>query len=57
MPDSVYQQATKAFSEAELVNLTLAIVAINGWNRFSIGLRSEVGGYQPGMVAKMVQNL
>jgi alkylhydroperoxidase family enzyme len=35
------------FSEKELVDLSLAIVAINGWNRLSIGFRSEVGSYQP----------
>jgi hypothetical protein len=29
----------------EVVALTLAIVAINGWNRFAVGLRSPVGGY------------
>ncbi len=38
-PDAIYQQALKEFSEAELVNLTLAIVAINGWNRFAISFR------------------
>jgi hypothetical protein len=25
--------------------VTLAIVAINGWNRFAVGLRSPVGSY------------
>jgi AhpD family alkylhydroperoxidase len=39
VPDDVFQQAREQFSEAELVNLTLAIVAINGWNRFSIAFR------------------
>jgi AhpD family alkylhydroperoxidase len=34
------------FSAEELVNLTLAIVVINGWNRLSIGFRSVPGGYQ-----------
>jgi hypothetical protein len=29
------------------VALTLAIVAINGWNRFAVGLRSPVGSYVP----------
>jgi AhpD family alkylhydroperoxidase len=40
VPDDVYQDAKKHFDEAELVNLTLAVVAINGWNRFSIGFRA-----------------
>jgi alkylhydroperoxidase family enzyme len=46
-PDDVYAQARKEFSEQELADLTLAIVAINGWNRISIGFRTEVGTYQP----------
>src|SRR6476620_8074635 len=39
VPDDVFAEVRKHFSEAELVNLTLAVVAINGWNRFSIGFR------------------
>jgi AhpD family alkylhydroperoxidase len=46
-PDDVYAQARAEFSEQELADLTLAIVAINGWNRISIGFRTEVGAYQP----------
>jgi hypothetical protein len=37
------------------VDLSVAIVAINGWNRLAIGFRSEVGGYRPGMAADMVK--
>ena len=39
VPDEVYEEAHRAFSERELVELTLIIVAINSWNRFSIGFR------------------
>jgi AhpD family alkylhydroperoxidase len=39
VPDGVFEEARKHFDESELVNLTLAIVAINGWNRFSISFR------------------
>ena len=39
VPDDVFQQARAQFSEDELVKLTLAVVTINGWNRFSIGFR------------------
>lgn len=46
-PDEVYEEARKHFSDAELVDLTLAIVAINGWNRFAIGFRAEAGTYEP----------
>jgi AhpD family alkylhydroperoxidase len=45
--DALYEQARQHFSEAELMNLTLAIIAINGWNRLAISFRAEVGTYQP----------
>jgi len=44
-PDDVFEEVSAQFSEDEIVALTLAIVAINGWNRFAIGLRSPVGHY------------
>jgi hypothetical protein len=37
------------FSEEELVNLTIAVIATNGWNRLNIAFRPEVGDYRPGM--------
>jgi AhpD family alkylhydroperoxidase len=40
VPDEVFVEARKHFDESELVNLTLAVVAINGWNRFSISFRA-----------------
>ena len=46
VPDEVFDAAREHFSEEELVDLSLAIVAINGWNRLSIGFRKEVGTYQ-----------
>ena len=54
-PDDVYQAARAQFSEQELVDLTLAIVAINGWNRIAIGFRIEVGGYQPAKHARLAK--
>jgi AhpD family alkylhydroperoxidase len=45
--DAVYQQARAVFSEAELAVLTLAVVEINGWNRFAIAFQSVPGSYQP----------
>ncbi len=48
VPDAVFHAAREHFSEEELVNLSLAIVAINGWNRLAISFRSEVGWYRPG---------
>ena len=47
VPDEVYKEARAEFSEEELVNLTLAVVAINGWNRLSIAFRVTPGSYQP----------
>ncbi len=45
-PDDVYAQLAAEFSPEEIVALTLAVVAINGWNRFAVGLRSPVGSYR-----------
>ncbi len=47
VPDAEYEAARGEFSEQELVDLTLAIVAINGWNRIAVGFRSVPGTYQP----------
>jgi AhpD family alkylhydroperoxidase len=46
-PDEVYAEVRKAFGEEELVNLSLAIISINGWNRLAIGFRKIPGEYQP----------
>jgi AhpD family alkylhydroperoxidase len=48
VPDSIYEAARIQFSETELVNLTLALVAINGANRLNIAFRTVAGSYQPG---------
>jgi AhpD family alkylhydroperoxidase len=45
--DALYQEARQHFSEKELVDLTLALVAINGWNRLGISFRTVPGTYQP----------
>ena len=45
--DEEYEAARAQFSEEEMVKLTMAIIAINGWNRLAIAFRSEVGKYQP----------
>jgi AhpD family alkylhydroperoxidase len=47
VPDAVYQEARSHFSEKELSDLTLALAAINAWNRLSIAARIVPGGYQP----------
>lgn len=47
VPDDVHAQATQQFNPQELLDLTLAITAINSWNRLAISSRTEVGSYQP----------
>ncbi len=47
VPDEVYEEAKKHFNEKELADLTLAVVAINGWNRLAIAARTTPGTYQP----------
>src|SRR5574339_955409 len=46
--DELYARTREHFNEAELVGLTFAVIAINGWNRLAIPFRAEVGSYQPG---------
>jgi AhpD family alkylhydroperoxidase len=41
-PDEVYAAVEAEFSPEEIAALTFAIVAINGWNRLAVGLRSDV---------------
>jgi AhpD family alkylhydroperoxidase len=46
VPDEVFEHARSHFSDQELVNLTMAIVAINAWNRLAIPFRAVPGLYQ-----------
>jgi alkylhydroperoxidase family enzyme len=47
VPDKVFEIARKEFSDKELVDLTMAVIAINGWNRLAISFRAVAGSYQP----------
>ena len=47
VPDEVYDDVRQHFSEKELADLTLAVAAINAWNRLAISARAEPGKYQP----------
>jgi AhpD family alkylhydroperoxidase len=49
VPDEVFARAREQFSEEELVNLTIAVISTNGFNRLNIAFRPEVGDYRPGM--------
>ena len=46
VPDSLYDSVRKYFDEKGIVALTMAIVAINGWNRLAIGFRTVSGTYK-----------
>ncbi len=47
VPDSVYEEVRPHFTDKELADLTLAVAAINAWNRLNIAARMEPGTYQP----------
>ena len=40
-PDEVYEQARAAFSEDELLTLSIGVAMINAWNRLAIGFRQQ----------------
>jgi len=47
VPDDVYDEVRRHFSEREIVDLTMAVIAINVWNRLAVSLRAlEPGSYQ-----------
>jgi len=52
VPDATYDVTRKEFSEAELTQLTLAIVAINGWNRFNVAFHTPAGSYKSAIAGK-----
>lgn len=56
VPDEVYEQARAQFSDGDLANLTLAIAAINSWNRLNIAFRTVAGSYQPATTATLAAN-
>ena len=39
--EAVFEEVRAHFTEAEMVDLTLAVVAINGWNRIAIGFNLQ----------------
>jgi len=46
VPDEVHGAVRPHFSDRELIELTMAIITINGWNRLAISFRQEAGTYQ-----------
>ncbi len=51
VPDEIYEEVREHFSDEELIDLTLAVVAINSYNRINIAFRTPAGYYQPGQFA------
>lgn len=47
VPDELYEEMRNHFSEEELITLTMAIIAINGWNRLAIAFKTVPGSYNP----------
>jgi len=47
VPDSVFEHVRESFTDKELADLTLAITAINSWNRLNIAARTVPGTYKP----------
>jgi AhpD family alkylhydroperoxidase len=52
VPDEVFEEVRSHFSEQELIDLTMAVITINGWNRINIAFRTAPGDYQPGRFTK-----
>ncbi len=55
VPDEVYTVAREQFSETELVDLTMSVIAINSYNRINIAFCTPAGGYQPGQHAALTK--
>ena len=56
VPDAVYEHVKNFFNEKELADLTLAVTAINSWNRLSIAARTVPGTYEPPAQGKVAHN-
>ncbi len=51
VPDEVYEEARSQFSEEEIIDLTMAVISINTYNRLNIAFKTRAGDYQPGQWA------
>ena len=51
VPDELFEEVRKEFTDEELIDLTLAVATINSWNRLNIAFRTTPGTYQPGQWA------
>lgn len=48
VPDDVYNAATAQFNDQEMIDITMAIITINSYNRINIAFRTPAGAYQSG---------
>ena len=46
VPDEVYEEVRNQFTEEETIDLTLAVITINSYNRINVAFRPKVGTYQ-----------
>jgi AhpD family alkylhydroperoxidase len=53
--DEVYQEARKQFSDEELVDLTMSVIAINSFNRINIAFSIPGGSYKVGEHAALIR--
>ena len=47
VPDEIFEQVRRQFTDDEIADLTLIVATINAWNRIAISLRAVPGSYQP----------
>jgi AhpD family alkylhydroperoxidase len=52
VPDEVFDEVKKYFSEKEIMDLTIVATTINMWNRIAIATRAVPGHYHPAKSSK-----
>ena len=57
VPDEVYEEATRQFSEEEMIDLTMAVITINSYNRINIAFHTPAGDYVPGQHALLANSV
>ncbi len=55
--DDLYDDVRRYFNEKEITDLTLAVIAINSWNRLAIPFRTPAGSYQPSRSSRQPHTL
>lgn len=47
VPDEIYDEVSRYFTQEQIANLLMAIITINAWNRIAIATRMVPGSYEP----------